>query len=169
MKTLALCLLAAGSLAQALHAAPAKPTTSRSPVVAPAPDVSFAAPGKTRSLRSLRGQAAVLLIARNADNGSFKKQLKELAPVYQEFASRGVVFIAAFTEEGDAIKSNIPFVVALNGPQVAANYRVDGKFQIAIIGRDGNIDYQTAKVLPGGRVRDVVQNSFAVQNESRKR
>ena len=37
------------------------------------------------------------------------------------------------------------------------------KFNIVIIGKDGNVDYQTSKVLPPERVRDVIQNSYAVQ------
>jgi len=35
-----------------------------------------------------------------------------------------------------------------------------------IIGKDGNVDYQTKKVLPASRVRDVIQNSFAVQSNT---
>ncbi len=161
------------------HAKPAEPTPPANPkppthertgptVVALAPDFLFPAAGKNRSLRSLRGQAVVLLVAKDASTSAFKKQLKELAPVYQEFASKGVIFIAALQSGDGPIKSNIPFVVAIDGPGVAAKYGVANKFQIAIVGRDGNIDYQTDKVLPGGRVRDVVQNSYVVQNESRK-
>ncbi|EDY15785.1 hypothetical protein CfE428DRAFT_6697 [Chthoniobacter flavus Ellin428] len=37
------------------------------------------------------------------------------------------------------------------------------KITIAIIGKDGNLDYQTNQVLNANRVRDVVQNSYAVQ------
>ena len=41
-------------------------------------------------------------------------------------------------------------------------------FQIAIIGRDGNLDYQSGKVQAAERVRDIVQNSYAVQESARK-
>jgi len=148
--------------------ASAKPPRRESAVVAPAPDFTFPAPGKNRSLRSLRGQAVVLVIAQDARTRAFKKQLEELAPVYQEFASRRVVFVAALKSGDRPVKSNIPFVIANDGPSVAARYNANEKFQIAIISPDGNIDYQTTKVLPGGRVRDVIQNSFVVQNEARK-
>jgi hypothetical protein len=37
------------------------------------------------------------------------------------------------------------------------------RFNIIIIGKDGNVDYQTSKVIGGERVRDVIQNSYAVQ------
>ncbi|WP_042726299.1 hypothetical protein [Chthoniobacter flavus] len=50
-------------------------------------------------------------------------------------------------------------------PGVAAAYGVPDKqkITIAIIGKDGNLDYQTNQVLNANRVRDVVQNSYAVQ------
>lgn len=139
-----------------------------SSVVAPAPDFTFSAPGKSRSLRSLRGQAVVIVFARDAGNGALKKQLKELAPQYQELASKRVIFIAAIQEGNGPIKSNIPFVAADDGVGVGSRYGVTEKFAIAIIGPDGNIDYQTTKVLPGARVRDVIQNSFVVQDTARK-
>jgi hypothetical protein len=147
---------------------PAKVTARRSSVVAPAPDLTFDAPGRNRTLRSLRGQAVVLVIAEDARSGTFKKQLKELGPIYQEFAGKGVIFIAALKHDNGPVRSNIPFVIAVDGPGVAAKYHVTEKFQIAIIGPDGNIDYQTDKVLPGGRVRDVIQNSFVVQETARR-
>lgn len=133
-------------------------------VVRLAPDFSLPAAGKTRSLKSLRGQPVVLLIARSPKAGEFKAQAKYLKDIYQQFASKQVVFIAAFTEADGVIKSDIPFVVASNGPAVAGAYGVTDKFNIVIIGKDGNVDYQTKKVLPPERVRDVIQNSFAVQS-----
>ena len=156
------------------HAAePAPPPNAQrarkaSSVVALAPDFTFAAPGKDRSLRSLRGQAVVIVFARDAGNRAFKKQLKELAPLYQELASKRVIFIAALQQGDGPVKSNIPFVVANDGAGVASRYNVTEKFAIAIIGPDGNIDYQTGKTLPGGRVRDVIQNSFVVQDIARR-
>ena len=139
-----------------------------STAVSLAPDFTFAAPGKARSLRSLRGQAVVIVFGKNAGVGAFKDQLDELGPLYQELASKRVIFVAALQEGDGLIRSNIPFVVANDGASVASRYGVSGKFAIAIIGQDGNIDYQTTKVLPGGRVRDVIQNSFVVQDTARK-
>ena len=144
------------------------PRAQRSAVVAPAPDLTFDAPGKSRSLRSLRGQAVVIVFGRNAGTRAFRKQLDELASLYQELASKRVIFIAALGEGAGPIRSNIPFVLANDGAGVASRYGVTEKFAIAIIGPDGNIDYQTGKVLPGGRVRDVIQNSFVVQDTARK-
>ena len=139
-----------------------------STVVSYAPDFTFDAPGKGRSLRSLRGQAVVVVFGRNAKVGAFEDQLQELAPLYQELASKRVIFIAALQQGDGPVKSNIPFVIANDGAGVATRYNVTEKFAIAIIGPDGNIDYQTGKVLPGGRVRDVIQNSFVVQDIARK-
>jgi predicted transcriptional regulator len=107
----------------------------------------------------------VLVIANSPRTGEFKTQAKYLKEIYQQFANKQVVFIAAFTEDNGVIKSDIPFVVANNGPSVAGAYGVTDKFNIVIIGKDGNVDYQTKKVLPPERVRDVIQNSFAVQSK----
>jgi peroxiredoxin len=132
-------------------------------VVRPAPNFTFPGIGKTKSLKSLRGQPVVLVIAKSPKTGDFKAQAKYLKEIYQQFASKQVVFVAAFTEETGVIKSDIPFAVADNGPAVAGAYEVADQFNIVIIGKDGNIDYQTKKVLPPERVRDVIQNSFEVQ------
>lgn len=133
-----------------------------------APDFTILATGKTRSLRAMRGQAVVLVIADSAKSKAFRKQLKNLETVYAELASKGVIFVAATANGEGPIPSNIPVAVANNGGAVAAAYGVNKGFQIAIIGRDGNLDYQTDHVLPPERVRDVIQNSFDVQSSARK-
>ncbi len=146
-------------------------TVAASPaaVVRLAPEFVFPGPGnKTKTLRSLRGQAVVLLVAQSPNHRSFKKQLKYLREIYEQFAGKQVVFIAAFAEGEGPVKSDIPFAVAANGPAVASAYGVQGAFNLIIIGRDGNIDYQTPKVCPPERVRDVIQNSFVVQESARK-
>lgn len=137
--------------------------TAHAAVVRSAPDFSIPGIGKMKSLKALRGQPVVLVIAESPRTGDFKAQAKNLKDIYQQFASKQVVFVAAFTENTGVIKSDIPFAVADNGPSVAGAYGVADKFNIVIIGRDGNVDYQTKKVLPASRVRDVIQNSFAVQ------
>jgi peroxiredoxin len=142
---------------------------SHAAVVRLAPDFIFPGAGnKTRSLRSLRGQAVVLLIAKSPDTGAFKKQVKYLRENYEQFAGKGVVFVAAFSEGTGPVKSNIPFAVANNGAAIMSAYGVQGEFNLVIIGQDGNVDYQTEKVCPPERVRDVIQNSFVVQEDSRK-
>ena len=134
-----------------------------------APDFTFLGAGdKARSLRSLRGQPVVLVIADSAKSRSLKKQLKNLEEIYQQLASKGVVLVAAVSTGDGPLPSNIPVAVANNGAAVATSYGVQKGFQIAIIGRDGNLDYQTDHVLAPERVRDVIQNSFAVQDSARK-
>ncbi len=141
--------------------------TAHAAVVRLAPDFTFPGIGnKAKSLKSLRGQPVVLVIAESPRTGDFRKQAKNLRDIYQQFASKQVVFVAAFTGEPGVIKSDIPFAVVNNGPAVAGAYGVADKFNIVIIGRDGNVDYQTKKVLPASRVRDVIQNSFAVQSST---
>jgi hypothetical protein len=146
-----------------VHAGPAE-------IVRSAPEFSWPGAGnKSRSLRSLRGQPVVLLIADSQRNGAFRKQLKWLRPIYHELAAKGAVFIAAFRsgEEG-AVKSDIPFVVANNGSSIANAYGVNGDFGLAIIGKDGNLDYVTDEVRTGERIRDVIINNFQPQSEGRK-
>lgn len=153
-------LLAILTLALCISAAPAE-------VVRPAPDFTFVGVGnKTQSLRNLRGQPVVLVIAPNPKHWAFNWQMRNLRELYEQFATKQVVFIAAFSEQGGLIKSNIPVVTVNDGPGVAAAYGAGRKFNIAIIGKDGNLDYQTPKVLSSERVRDVIQNSFAVQSNT---
>lgn len=141
---------------------------ANSAVVRPAPDFTWPGAGSNRSLKSLRGQAVVLLIAESPRNGAFRKQLKWLHRTYSSLASRQVVFVAAFKSGDGPVKSDIPFVVASNGPAVASAYGVQGHFGLVVIGKDGNIDYQTDEVRTGERLRDVVQNSFPMQAAARK-
>ena len=137
-------------------------------VVRLAPEFGFPGPGKMQSLKSLRGQAVVLLIAKTPKNRAFKKQVKYLKEIYEQFASKQVVFISALGDGTGPVESDIPFVVASNGAAVATAYGATDDFNIVIIGKDGNVDYQTNKVCPPERVRDVIQNSFVVQDGSRK-
>ena len=110
----------------------------------------------------------MLVISSSPDTRAFRKQAERLAPIYQEFASRGTVFVAAFSQKDGQIPSNIPFVVAANGSAVAAAYGFREDITVAIIGRDGNLDLVTDKVLPAFRIREVIQNSYSVQQAARK-
>lgn len=135
-----------------------------------APDFTFRG-AQVHSLRGLRGQAVVLIIADSPRTGAFKKQLRNLEEYYSDFASRQTIFVAAFRKQESevAVQSNVPFIIANNGPAVAAAYGAgNADMYIAIIGKDGNLDYMTSKKLPGQRVRDVVQNSYEVQTGSRR-
>ena len=138
-------------------------------VVNLAPEFSIIGAGdKARGLRSFRGQPVVLVIGDSPKNRALKKQLKNLQEVYPELASKGTVIVAAIGAGEGPIPSNNPVAVASNGAAVATAYGVKKGFQIAIIGRDGNLDYQSDHVLPPDRIRDVIQNSFEVQKSARK-
>ena len=157
-------ILAAGFCASAV-AAPVKTV-----VIRQAPEFTYVAAGnRSQSLKSLRGQPVVLIMAESPDTRAFRKQLKYLREIYSQFASRNVVFAAAFKDGStEAVESDVPFAIVNNGPSVVSAYGVEDDFSIAIIGKDGNIDYQTGKVLTPQRIRDVIKNSFAVQAEARR-
>jgi len=167
------------SVACAASAAPKpmpgpKPTPEPAPVssavVRLAPDFGIPGPGgKPVTLRSLRGQSVVLLIAKSARVGALKKQVRYLQEFFEPLASKETLFAVALREGDAPIRTNIPIAVVNNGPAVADAYGLKKDFCIAIIGRDGNIDYQTDKVVPPERVRDVVQNSFPVQASLRRK
>ncbi|MEA3187395.1 MAG: hypothetical protein QOD99_1225 [Chthoniobacter sp.] len=140
---------------------------ARAEVVRLAPNFTWDGPARSNSLRAVKGQPVVLLIAKSARTGAFRAQLKKLRPVYREFASRKAIFVAAVADGGE-VRSDIPFAPAKNGAQIAELFGVNEKFTIVIIGRDGNIDYQTDRVLPATRVRDVLANSFTEQSDRRK-
>lgn len=162
--------LVLASLATASAITPKKaPAPVNSAVVNLAPDfVIPGAGGKPRTLRSLKGQAVVILFAKSIKTRDLKAQVKKLQPLFEQFASKDAVFVVAL-KEGDAlIQSNIPFAEVANGPAVCAAYGVQRDFAIGIVGKDGNLDYITNKVLVPERVRDVIQNSFAVQASLRK-
>jgi hypothetical protein len=78
------------------------------------------------------------------------------------------VMVAAFTEEPGVIRSNIPFVLAANPGAVAQSYGVAGDFAVFVIGRDGNLDEISDRVLPGQRVLDIINNSFVAQRDNRR-
>jgi len=138
-------------------------------VVTPAPSVQWLdAYGKLQSTALLKGQAIVIIIAPSPKSRDFRAQVGQLHKIYERFAAQKVIFIAAFTEEAGRIKSNVPFALATDGPRVGFDYKSDNKFAIAIIGRDGNLDYRTSKVLPAQRIFDVVENSFAAQESIRR-
>ncbi len=137
-------------------------------VVRPAPDFTWG-PGKT--LKSWKGQPVLLLIAPSPKSSAFRKQADRIQAVYQEFAARNAVFVAAFTDPEAAsqpLPSNIPFVIASNGAQIAANYGFEGKFAVVVIGKDGNLDLNSAKVVPASRIMDMILNNFEQQAAERK-
>jgi hypothetical protein len=137
-------------------------------VVRPAPNFDLEGLPKASSLRSFRGQPVVLVITRRAKESAFRNELSRLKELYSQFANEKVLFVAAFEEGPEDVPSNIPFMVAANGAQVAADYGVTGHFAIAVIGVDGNVDLFTTKVINAARVKDAVFNNFETQQSSRK-
>lgn len=139
-----------------------------SPVVRPAPEFTFAGVGGVKSLRSLRGQPVVVLAAKNPDSRAFRKQVKVIEDVYRELASRGTVFVAVFSEAGDSVASNVPFIVASNGPAVATAYGLADDIVLGVVGPDGNLDFVSGELTRGLRIREVIQNNYMVQNNARR-
>ena len=164
---LAVLLIAASLIAIVLS------PNARANVVRLAPNIHWNAAGsRVNSLTAIRGKAVVLLIADSPDTKAFRKQVKKLWSLYHQFSSRDVIFIVAFRSAAHriepAIPSNIPFIVAENGASVAANYGVRGDFNLIVIGKDGNVDYQTNRVCAAQRIEDVITNSYAQQAGERQ-
>ncbi len=137
-------------------------------VVRPAPPFTFGGAGGKNSLGSLRGQPVVLVIAQSGNTKALRSQLKSLKNIFHDCASRGAVFIAALADGGGTVPSDIPFAIASNGAAVAGAYGMRGDFLIAVIGRDGNLDFITSEPVPGARVFEVIKNNFDVQEKARR-
>lgn len=122
-----------------------------------------------KSLQSFKGQPVIVLVAPSARSADFRRQAGRIQAVYQEFAARNAVFIAVFTEPDERpVPSNVPFILAADGPRTAADYRFNGKFNLYVIGRDRNLDFASAKVVPASRLMDVIYNNAGQQASQRK-
>jgi hypothetical protein len=135
-------------------------------VVRPAPDftVGMLFNGNA-SLKSLRGRPVILLLAQSPSSSGFRSQVKELAMGFDRLATRNVLIFAAFKDSGpDLVQTNMPVIVLPNGPEVCRAYNLQGKSAIALIGPDGNLDYQTDKFVTSSRVRQVIGNSYEFQH-----
>lgn len=138
-------------------------------VVRWAPDFSWLKSGDKRAgLRSLRGQPVVLVVAPSPRHRRFRQQARELQKTYQLLGNDKAVMVAAFTSEPGVIRSNIPFVLAADPGAVAQAYGVAGDFAVFVIGRDGNLDEISDRVLAGQRVLDIINNSFVPQRDNRR-
>ncbi|MDD5201348.1 MAG: hypothetical protein PHC88_16275 [Terrimicrobiaceae bacterium] len=161
MKCLSIALLTGLLLAGAWRA--------EARVVRPAPDFAWIDyNGKSRNLKSLSGQAVVILIAPSPRDWTFRAQVGQLQKAYQRFAAAKLVCFAAFTAEGGTIHSNIPFVTVADGPRVAFLYDITKGFALAIIGPDGNLDCLSTKVVPAQRILDIMDANFQVQQDMRR-
>lgn len=152
-----------------LVAALALPAVCGAEVVRPAPDFVWLSSGaKGKSLKSLRGQPVVLIVAESPRQRIFRAQVGQLKKVYQLLGNDKMVAVAAFTREPGVIRSNIPFVLAADPGAVSSVYGVQGNFAVFVIGKDGNIDALSDRVLSGQRIIDIINNSFVVQRDNRK-
>jgi hypothetical protein len=149
---------------------PLTPLSSQANVVRAVPDFSWiGADGKLENLSEFRDQPVVLLITTGPRNWAFRSQIGQLQKVYQRLAATGAVCVAAFTQETGLIRSNIPFVQAQDGPRVAfLTGTQEQRFTIIVIGKDGNMDAISQRVLKGQRVLDIIGNSFVVQQALRR-
>ena len=135
----------------------------------PAPEFLWASVnGKVKRLKDVQGQPVVLIFATDPLQKEFKKQLRNITRSYKNLVERKALFFVAFTKETGVITgSDVPFVV-LPDPLAAADaYRV-GDFGIAVIGPDGNLDYATDKIIPGIKIINVMDNSYAIQSQERR-
>lgn len=155
---LALCAIAAAT-AQA---------AAQTSVVRPAPNFALQDTARRSTLQGFRGQAVVLVIAQDARVKIFRKQLRRLKDMYGHFATEKVLFVAAVVNGPSEVPSDVPFALAANPAQVAADYGVTGRFAIAVIGVDGNLDMITTKIIPAQRLLDVIFNNFTSQQSARK-
>jgi hypothetical protein len=162
IKTLTILLLAVVVIAGVASVAYAR-------VVRQAPDFTWTAlDGSNRTLASLAGQPVMLIIAPSPRDRRFRAQMRELQSAYQRVAAARMITTAAFTSEAGRIDSNIPVVVAADGPRVAFLYEVPEGFSVAMIGSDGNLDYLTNQVIPVQRVLDIIDASYARQEYLRR-
>ncbi len=138
-------------------------------VVRPMPDFGWVTyTGATESASRFRGQAVVVLVAPSPRDRRFRSQVGQLQQVFQRLSATGAVCVAAFTSDLGQIRSNIPFALAQDGPRVAYNLGIESGFAIAVVGKDGNLDSISSRVLSGQRVLDLIGNSFAVQQALRR-
>ncbi len=138
-------------------------------VVRPAPDFQFeTAGGRVSSLKSLRGQPVVLLVAPSYRSGAFRKQVEYLEEIYRKFAAREVIFVAAFTENTERAKTDIPFIYPLDPLGLVAQLGLEKKFATIVIGEDGNIDLITSKIKDERYIAAVISNGYPVQKRQRR-
>ncbi len=145
------------------------PALAQADVVRPAPNfIWLKSGGRGAALSALRGQPVVLIVARSPRQRIFRSQVGQLHKVYRLLGDKKTVVAAAFTEEPGVIRSNIPFVLAADPAAVASSFGTDGNFAVFVIGKDGNVDLATDRVVPGQRILDVINNSFVVQRDNRR-
>jgi uncharacterized protein YccT (UPF0319 family) len=139
-------------------------------VIRPAPPVAFPpVDGHARTLKSFLGQPLIVLLADSPKRGDFRTQLKEMEKAFDRLAIRKTVVAAAFkNQDSTEIASNIPVISLPDGAGVCEAFAMKGKFAIALIGPDGNLDYVTNNILNINRILEVMQNSYAIQKAAHR-
>ena len=138
-------------------------------VVRPAPEFSWVdATGAHKSSKAFLGRPVIVLVATSPREWAFRSQVGQLQLMYERLAAQKIVCVAAFSQTPGIVRSNIPFVTAADGPRLAYDLQVEKGFAIAVIGKDGNLDYSGRKVLPVQRIYDIMDNSYVVQKSLRR-
>ena len=138
-------------------------------VVRPAPEFFWVnSTGARKSSKALLGRPVILLIADSPRQWAFRSQVGQLQTMYERIAADKAVCVAAFSQAPGVVRSNITFVLAADGPQTAFNLQIQRGFGIAIIGKDGNLDYIGSRVIPAQRIYDILDNSYVVQRALRR-
>jgi len=138
-------------------------------VVRPAPEFSWVdSTGATKSSKAFLGRPVVVLVADSPRQWAFRSQVGQLQKMYERLAAEKIVCVAAFSQTPGVVRSNIPFVAAADGPRVSYGLQIERGFGIAVIGKDGNLDYSGKKVLPVQRISDILGNSYVVQKSLRR-
>ena len=143
--------------------------TLNADVVRPAPEFSWVdSTGARKSSKAFLGRPLVVLVANSPREWAFRSQVGQLQLMYERLAAEKIVCVAAFSQAPGVVRSNIPFVIAADGPRLAYDLQVEKGFAIAVIGKDGNVDYFGHKVLPVQRIYDIMGNSYVVQKSLRR-
>ncbi len=138
-------------------------------VVDPTPDFTWTnAAGQAQSSIQFRKQPVVIVVATGPRSWAFRSQVGQLQRVFQRLSATGAICVAAFTQTTGRIRSDIPFAIATDGPRVAFLFGVQTPFAVIVLGKDGNIDANSPRVLKGQRILDIIGNSFVVQSDLRR-
>jgi len=136
------------------------PDRNAPPAISNLPTFNWiASSGTPRSSRTFRGQPVVIIVANRPDQGQVRGQAKRLERQYRDFAGLETVFIAAMTQEGGRIESDVPFAYAADPLGLATDLGATGDFTLYVVAKDGSVVEQTNKVLSGQRVLDLIVNS----------
>jgi hypothetical protein len=139
-------------------------------VVRPAPSIAFPMDGgKPRTLASFKGQPLILLLADSPNRGAFKDATQGTGGLFRPACRPRNVVAAGFRGAiQSSVRTNVPLVLLPQGPSACAAFQLKGEFAIVLVGPDGNIDYQTGKVLNMNRILEVMQNSYEVQKAAQR-